>query len=110
MCLCSLSGGELFDRIADDNYKMTESEVIKYIRQVCDALRYMHELYIVHLDIKVCLVILMQCTDCRLRIIAWYLIISVCIVVEMTDNLCPLVLMSYQICLSLIYLLYASLL
>lgn len=49
----SLSGGELFDRIADESYKMTESEVIKYIRQVCDALRYMHELYIVHLDIKV---------------------------------------------------------
>ena len=50
---CSLSGGELFDRIADENYKMSESEVIKYIRQVCEGLRYMHELSYVHLDIKV---------------------------------------------------------
>jgi len=50
---CSLSGGELFDRIADDNYKMSESEVIKYIRQICEGLQSMHELGIVHLDIKV---------------------------------------------------------
>ena len=50
---CSLSGGELFDRIADDNYKMTEAEVIKYIRQVVAALKHMHENSIVHLDIKV---------------------------------------------------------
>ena len=50
----SLSGGELFDRIADDNYKMTEAEVIKYIRQVVSALQHMHENNIVHLDIKVC--------------------------------------------------------
>lgn len=49
----SLSGGELFDRIADDNYKMTEAEVIKYIRQVVDALQHMHEKNMVHLDIKV---------------------------------------------------------
>jgi len=48
-----LSGGELFDRIADDNYKMTEAEVIKYIRQVVAALKHMHENNIVHLDIKV---------------------------------------------------------
>ncbi|XP_067930808.1 twitchin-like [Watersipora subatra] len=54
MCLILefLSGGELFDRIADENYKMSEGEVVKYIRQVCEALRYMHELSIVHLDIK----------------------------------------------------------
>ena len=51
----SLSGGELFDRIADDNYKMTEAEVIKYIRQVVSALQHMHENNIVHLDIKVSL-------------------------------------------------------
>ena len=50
---CSLSGGELFDRIADDNYKMTEAEVIKYMRQVVAALKHMHENSIVHLDIKV---------------------------------------------------------
>ena len=53
--VCSLSGGELFDRIAAEDYKMTEGEVINYVRQVCDGLRHMHERNIVHLDIKVSL-------------------------------------------------------
>ena len=51
----SLSGGELFDRIAAEDYKMSEAEVINYMRQVCDGLRYMHENSIVHLDVKVSL-------------------------------------------------------
>lgn len=51
--LHSLSGGELFDRIAAEDYKMSEAEVINYMRQVCDGLRYMHENSIVHLDVKV---------------------------------------------------------
>lgn len=49
----SLSGGELFDRIADDGYTMNEAEVIKYIRQLLEGLQHMHENHIVHLDIKV---------------------------------------------------------
>ncbi|CDS41841.2 expressed conserved protein [Echinococcus multilocularis] len=47
-----LSGGELFDRIADDGYTMNEAEVIKYIRQLLEGLQHMHENHIVHLDIK----------------------------------------------------------
>ena len=47
-----LSGGELFDRITADGYQMSEAEVINYIRQICDATRYMHEKNIIHLDIK----------------------------------------------------------
>lgn len=34
VCDFSLSGGELFDRIAAEDYKMTEAEVINYLRQV----------------------------------------------------------------------------
>ena len=49
----SLSGGELFDRIAAEDYKMSEAEVINYMRQVCEGLKHMHENSIVHLDIKV---------------------------------------------------------
>jgi len=49
----SLSGGELFDQIADEDYKMTEAEVIRYVRQVCEGLQHMHEQNIVHLDVKV---------------------------------------------------------
>ena len=50
---CSLSGGELFDQIADEDYKMTEAEVIRYMRQVCEGLQHMHEQNIVHLYVKV---------------------------------------------------------
>ena len=49
----SLSGGELFDRIAAEDYKMSEAEVINYMRQACEGLKHMHEHSIVHLDIKV---------------------------------------------------------
>ena len=49
----SLSGGELFDRVAAEDYKMTEAEVINYVQQVCKAMRHMHENNVVHLDIKV---------------------------------------------------------
>lgn len=52
-CHFSLSGGELFDRIAAEDYKMSEAEVINYMRQVCEGLKNMHEHSIVHLDIKV---------------------------------------------------------
>lgn len=48
-----VAGGELFDRIADPNYKMTEPEAIKYMRQICEGLLHMHEKNIVHLDLKV---------------------------------------------------------
>ncbi|KAL8565325.1 hypothetical protein ACOMHN_029021 [Nucella lapillus] len=47
-----LAGGELFDRIASDDYRMSEAEVINYMRQVCDGVKHMHENSIVHLDIK----------------------------------------------------------
>jgi serine/threonine protein kinase len=47
-----LSGGELFEKIAEPNYRMTEPEAKRYIRQICDALQHMHENNIVHLDIK----------------------------------------------------------
>ncbi|XP_064634017.1 twitchin-like isoform X9 [Lineus longissimus] len=54
MCLIMefLSGGELFDRVADDSYKMCEAEVINYMRQVCDGISHMHDNCYVHLDIK----------------------------------------------------------
>jgi len=47
-----VAGGELFDRIADPNYKMTEPEAKKYMRQICRGLLHMHEKNIVHLDLK----------------------------------------------------------
>lgn len=47
-----LSGGELFERITDDNYRMTEAEAANYMRQIIEGIKHMHEKNIIHLDIK----------------------------------------------------------
>ncbi|KAF5890056.1 myosin light chain kinase 2, skeletal/cardiac muscle-like isoform X1, partial [Clarias magur] len=47
-----VDGGELFDRIIDENYKLTELDTIMFVRQICEGLRYMHKMYIIHLDLK----------------------------------------------------------
>ncbi|KAG8335958.1 myosin light chain kinase activity protein [Homalodisca vitripennis] len=47
-----LSGGELFERITAEGYTMSEAEVINYMRQICEAIKHMHEKNIIHLDIK----------------------------------------------------------
>ncbi len=51
MDLFSLSGGEVFEKIIDDNYELTEKEVVGYIQQVCQGLKFMHNKSIIHLDI-----------------------------------------------------------
>lgn len=50
---CSVEGGELFDRIIDENYNLTELDTVLFIRQICEGLKYMHKNYILHLDLKV---------------------------------------------------------
>ena len=47
-----MSGGELFERITDENYKMSEAEAAHYMRQIIEGIRHMHEKNIIHLDIK----------------------------------------------------------
>ncbi|XP_035210044.1 twitchin-like [Stegodyphus dumicola] len=47
-----MSGGELFERITSDGYTMSEAEVINYMRQICEAVKHMHEKNIIHLDLK----------------------------------------------------------
>uniref|UniRef100_A0A1I7VVS1 non-specific serine/threonine protein kinase n=1 Tax=Loa loa TaxID=7209 RepID=A0A1I7VVS1_LOALO len=47
-----MSGGELFEKISDEKNRMSETDTIGYIRQVCEALRHMHEMNYVHLDLK----------------------------------------------------------
>lgn len=49
----SVSGGELFDRIVDDEYEMTEDEARDYMRQLLLGVQHMHKKNIVHLDLKV---------------------------------------------------------
>ncbi|XP_036208082.1 myosin light chain kinase family member 4 isoform X1 [Myotis myotis] len=47
-----VDGGELFDRIIDNNYNLTELDTILFIKQICEGIRHMHQMYILHLDLK----------------------------------------------------------
>uniref|UniRef100_A0A8C5WK91 Myosin light chain kinase 3 n=1 Tax=Leptobrachium leishanense TaxID=445787 RepID=A0A8C5WK91_9ANUR len=47
-----LDGGELFDRITDENYNLTELDAIMFTKQICEAVYYLHQQYILHLDLK----------------------------------------------------------
>ncbi|XP_060721091.1 myosin light chain kinase family member 4 [Tachysurus vachellii] len=47
-----VEGGELFDRIIDENYNLTELDTVLLIRQITEGLQYMHKMYILHLDLK----------------------------------------------------------
>ncbi|XP_052003967.1 myosin light chain kinase, smooth muscle isoform X2 [Xyrauchen texanus] len=52
MVLEMISGGELFDRIIDEDFELTEREVIKYMLQIVDGVSFIHNKGIVHLDLK----------------------------------------------------------
>eukprot|EP00079_Xenopus_tropicalis_P009985 XP_002934438.2 PREDICTED: myosin light chain kinase family member 4 isoform X2 [Xenopus tropicalis] len=47
-----VKGGELFDRIIDENYNLSEADTIQFIKQILEGIQYMHQMYIVHLDLK----------------------------------------------------------
>ena len=51
--LCSISGGELFERVVADDFTLTERDCILFTRQICEGVDYMHHNYVVHLDLKV---------------------------------------------------------
>ncbi|TRY93441.1 hypothetical protein DNTS_005742 [Danionella cerebrum] len=50
--LVQISGGELFERIIDEDFELTEREVIKYMLQIVDGVNFIHKRGIVHLDLK----------------------------------------------------------
>lgn len=50
--LPSVAGGELFERIVDDDFEHTEPSSTQYMRQILEGLQYMHGQAVVHLDLK----------------------------------------------------------
>lgn len=49
---CRISGGELFERIIDEDFELSEREVIKYMLQIVAGVNFIHKQGIVHLDLK----------------------------------------------------------
>ncbi|XP_064598292.1 titin-like isoform X2 [Liolophura sinensis] len=47
-----IAGGELFERIIDDDFMLTERDCVHFMRQICDGVCYMHDHNILHLDLK----------------------------------------------------------
>ena len=52
VCVCSVGGRELLERIISDDYMLTERECVHFMRQITDAVHYMHARHVVHLDLK----------------------------------------------------------
>lgn len=47
-----VQGGELFDRVIDDDFVLTEKACSVFVRQVCQAVEFIHRNNILHLDLK----------------------------------------------------------
>ncbi|XP_072549653.1 myosin light chain kinase, smooth muscle isoform X2 [Salminus brasiliensis] len=64
-----IAGGELFERIVDDNYEHTEPSSVGYMRQILQGIQYMHEQNIVHLDLKPENIVCVNRTGIQIKII-----------------------------------------
>ena len=49
----SVSGGELFERVIDDEFDLTEKAATFFMRQICEGVGFMHKQKVLHLDMKV---------------------------------------------------------
>ncbi|XP_068434941.1 myosin light chain kinase, smooth muscle [Clinocottus analis] len=64
-----IAGGELFERIVDDNFEHTESNSVRYMHQILEGVAFMHQQSIVHLDIKPENIVCVDTTGTSIKII-----------------------------------------
>ena len=49
----SIGGGELFDRVIEDEFVLTERACVCFMKQILEGVSYMHHQQVIHLDLKV---------------------------------------------------------
>ncbi|XP_022662812.1 myosin light chain kinase family member 4-like isoform X2 [Varroa jacobsoni] len=65
-----IRGGELFERVIDDDFVLTEKACTVFLRQICEGLSYMHyEAQVLHLDMKPENILCLTKTGNRIKII-----------------------------------------
>ncbi|XP_050411025.1 myosin light chain kinase, smooth muscle isoform X2 [Patella vulgata] len=47
-----IEGGELFERVINDDFILTEKACVMFLRQICEGAAFMHSQNILHLDMK----------------------------------------------------------
>ena len=49
----SVDGGELFERVINDDFVLTERACTVFVKQICEGVEFIHSKNILHLDMKV---------------------------------------------------------
>lgn len=50
--LFRIEGGELFERVIEEDYVLTEKACTVFIRQICEGVDFLHSRNVLHLDLK----------------------------------------------------------
>ncbi|XP_041969093.1 myosin light chain kinase, smooth muscle-like [Aricia agestis] len=72
-CMCVvlelITGGELFERVIDEDFVLTERACTVFMRQICEGIDFVHRQNILHLDMKPENILCLTKTGNRIKII-----------------------------------------